>query len=211
MPAPALPEIYPEIWIDASGYLTSQPPPHIDDDDAYEDGTAHDEYEAAMATELVRAMYCAACPATFIGAYLRFCAYRRAGELRRERGREVRILQRRDDRNWPRRRAACAGVAPWSLRRQRERRRRPTARRPRRCHTELPRGGAPCRDTASQYSDRRAPPAARSQHRHWPEGGVVHASAAQLEPSSPRHVHVGTLRQQACACIRICSLHRLEQ
>ena len=29
------------------------PPPHIDDDDAYEDGsTAHDEYEAAMATEL---------------------------------------------------------------------------------------------------------------------------------------------------------------
>ena len=52
MPAPALPEIYPEIWIDASGYLTSQPPPHIDDDDAYEDGTAHDEYEAAMATEL---------------------------------------------------------------------------------------------------------------------------------------------------------------
>ena len=52
LPAPALPEIYPEIWIDASGYLTSQPPPHIDDDDAYEDGTAHDEYEAAMATEL---------------------------------------------------------------------------------------------------------------------------------------------------------------
>ena len=49
---PELPEIYPEIWIDASGYLTSQPPPHIDDDDAYEDGTAHDEYEAGMATEL---------------------------------------------------------------------------------------------------------------------------------------------------------------